>query len=124
MSTLNSVNTNITAQIALASLNTTTAQLAATQKQISTGFRVADATDDGAAYAIAQSIRSTAGALTTANQQLGNVTGLLETTKSGLNNVSNTMASMRDVLVKLSNSGLNVADRANYVTQYTNLAKN
>ena len=35
-------------------------------------------TDDGAAYAIAQSIRSTVGALTSANQQLGTVTGLLD----------------------------------------------
>ena len=63
---------------------------------------MADATDDGAAYAVAQSVRSTVGALTTANQQLGSVQGLLSTTESGLNDVSNTMASMRDVLIKLS----------------------
>jgi len=47
---LNSVNTNVGAQIALQSLNITSSQLAATEKQISTGYRVADATDDGAAY--------------------------------------------------------------------------
>ena len=96
---LSSVNTNMGAMVALQSLDATEAQLAATQKQISTGYRVADATDDGAAYAVAQGIRSTVGALTTANQQLGNVQGLLSTTQSGLNNISNTMASMRDVLV-------------------------
>ena len=55
------------------------------QKQISTGYRVADATDDGAAYAVAQSVRSSVSALTTANQQLGNVQGLLSTTSSALN---------------------------------------
>ena len=82
-----------------------------TQKQISTGYRVADSTDDGAAYAIAQSIRSTVGALTSANQQLGNVQGLLSTTQSGLNNVSNMMASMRDVLVKLADSSVSGSDR-------------
>ena len=96
---LNSVNTNVGAMIALQSLNRTNADLAATQKRVSTGYRVADATDDGAAYAVAQSVRSTVGALTTANQQLGNVQGLLATTQSGLNDISNTMASMRDVLV-------------------------
>ena len=48
---LNSVNTNMGAMIALESLNTTNSQLAAAQKQVSTGYRVADATDDGAAYA-------------------------------------------------------------------------
>jgi len=47
---LNSVNTNMGAMIALESLNRTNADLAATQKRVSTGSRVADATDDGAAY--------------------------------------------------------------------------
>ena len=67
---------------------------------------MADSTDDGAAYAVAQSVRSTVGALTTANQQLGNVQGLLSTTQSGLNDISNTMASMRDVLVKLADGNV------------------
>ena len=102
---VNSVNTNVGAMIALQSLNETNSALAATEKQVSTGYRVADATDDGAAYAVAQSVRSSVGALTTANQQLGTVQGLLSTTQSGLNNISNTMASMRDVLVNLSNGG-------------------
>jgi flagellin len=88
---LNSVNTNVGAIIALQSLNRTNTDLAGVQKKVSTGFRVADSTDDGAAYAVAQSVRSTIGALTTANQQLGNVQGLLSTTQSGLNDVSKTM---------------------------------
>jgi flagellin len=71
---LESVNTNMGAMVALQSLENTQQQLSVTQKQISTGFRVADSTDDGAAYAIAQSIRSNVGALTSANQQLGTVT--------------------------------------------------
>jgi flagellin len=45
----NSINTNNNATIALESLNITQSQIASTQKQISTGYRVADATDDGAA---------------------------------------------------------------------------
>ncbi|HVY16493.1 MAG TPA: flagellin [Rhodopila sp.] len=121
---LNSVNTNMTAMIALQSLDATNTQLAITQKQISTGYRVADSTDDGAAYAIAQNIRSTVGALTSANQQLGNVQGLLTTTQSGLTNISNTMASMRDVLVKLSDGNVQSTDRTNYEQQYKSLLGN
>ncbi len=121
---LNSVNTNMGAMIALQSLNRTNSQLAATQKQISTGYRVADATDDGAAYAVAQSVRSTVGALTSANQQLGTVQGLLSTTESSLNDVSNTMASMRDVLVKLSDSNVSGTQRSQYIAQYTSLTAN
>jgi flagellin len=122
--TLNSVNTNIGAMIALESLEATQSQLAATQKQISTGYRVADSTDDGAAYAIAQSIRSTVGALTSANQQLGNATGLLTTTQTGLNNISNEMASMRDVLLKLGDSSVQGTDRTDYEEQYTQMLAN
>jgi flagellin len=115
---LNSVNTNTGAMIALQSLNETQSQLAVTQKQISTGYRVADSTDDGAAYAIAQSVRSTVGALTTANQQLGGVNGLLSTTQSSLNDISNTMASMRDVLTALSNGNTTGSARTDYEQQY------
>jgi flagellin len=91
---------------------------------VSTGFRVADSTDDGAAYAIAQGVRSTVGALTSANQQLGNVQGLLSTTQSGMNDISNTMASMRTVLLKLADPSVIGNDRANYISQYTTLLAN
>jgi flagellin len=124
MSLLNSVNTNIGAMIALESLNNTNTQLAAAQKQVSTGYRVADSTDDGAAYAIAQNVRSTVGALTSANQQLGDVQGLLSTTQTSMNNISDTMASMRDVLVKLADSSVTANDRTNYVNQYDSLLAN
>ncbi len=121
---LESVNTNLGAMVALKSLESTQAQLATTQKQISTGFRVADSSDDGAAYAIAQSIRSTVGSLTSANQQLGSVQGLLQTTQSGLNDISNTMASMRDVLVKLSDNSLTSSQQGDYKAQYASLLAN
>jgi flagellin len=121
---LNSVNTNMSAMVALQSLDATNSDLQEVQKQVSTGFRVSDAVDDGAAYAVAQSVRSTVGALTSANQQLGNSQGLLSTTMTGLNHMTNTMASMRDVLVKLSDSSVTGADRTNYSAQYTSMLHN
>ena len=121
---INSVNTNESAMIALQTLDATNSTLRVVQKAVSTGFRVSDAVDDGAAYAIAQGIRSTSGALTSANQQLGTSQGLLATTMSGLNNISNTMTSMRDVLVKLSDSSVTGADRTNYTAQYSSMLAN
>ena len=121
---LNSVNTNMGAMVALQSMESTQQQMSVVQKQISTGYRVADSTDDGAAYAIAQSVRSSVGALTSANQQLGNVKGLLSTTQSGLNNVSNMMGSMRDVLVKLADSNVQGAQRTDYQKQYSSMLAN
>src|SRR5271154_1085447 len=122
--TIDSVNTNVGAMIALDSLNATNTQLNAVQKQVSTGYRVADATDDGAAYAVAQSVRSSVGALTSANQQLGTVQGLLSTTQSGLNDVSNTMSSMGDVLVKLADGNVSGDQRTQYTAQYNSLLEN
>ena len=110
--------------IALEALNSTNSQLNAVQKQISTGYRVADATDDGAAYAVAQSVRSTVGALTTANQQLGSAQGLLSTTSSALNDISNLMSSMRDVLVSLSNGTPKATNARSTSSQYNSLLAN
>jgi flagellin len=121
---LNSVNTNLAASIALQSLNSTTSQLQSVQKQISTGFRVADATDDGAAFAVAQRVRSDVGALTSANQQLGNVKGLLSTTLSGLTDASNKLSDARNVLVKLADSNTQGAQRTQYIQQYQALVSN
>ena len=115
---LNSINTNNNAAIALQSLNETSSALQATEKQISTGYRVADATDDGAAYAVAQQVRSDVGALTTANQQLGSAKGLITTTISSLNDVSNALGNVRQTLVNLSGKDLDATTRATDIAQF------
>lgn len=118
---MNSVNTNMGAQVALQSLNRTNDALAMTQKRVSTGFRVADAKDDGAAFAVAQSVRSDIAGLTSANEQMGSVQGILDTTLAGLNKVSETMTSIRSVLVKLADGTLSETQRDQYEAQYESL---
>ena len=85
---------------------------------------MADATDNGAAYAVAPRVRSDVSALTTANQQLGGVQGLLSTTSTSLNDVQNTMSSMRDVLVALASGNVSGNQRTQYEAQYTSLLAN
>lgn len=116
-----SVNTNAGALIALQSLSVTSSQLASTEKQISTGYRVADATDDGAAYAVAQRVRSDVGALTSANQQLGNVKGLVTTTVAGLTAASDTINQLNAVVIKLADGNTQGSQRTQYQTQFSNL---
>ncbi|MBR0642208.1 flagellin [Plastoroseomonas hellenica] len=118
---LNSVNTNNGAMVALQSLNRTNSALEATQKRISTGFRVADAKDDGAAFAVAQTVRSQVAGLTAANEQLGGVKGILDTALSSLGKVSDTMTELRTTLVRLADDTLNTEQRAQYEAQYTDL---
>lgn len=117
----NSVNTNIGAQVALQSLNRTNESLAMTQKRVSTGYRVADAKDDGAAFAVAQSVRADIAGLTSANEQMGSVKGILDTTLAGLNKVSETMSQIRGVLVKLADGTLSDSQRTQYQSQYDSL---
>ncbi len=115
---LNSINTNNNASIALQSLNATSSALQATEKKISTGYRVADATDDGAAYAVAQQVRSDVGALTTANQQLGSAKGLVSTTISSLNDVSNKLGEVRQTLLDLSSTTSDATTRNTNIGKY------
>jgi flagellin len=118
---LNSVNTNMGAMVALQSLNRTNEALNVTQKRISTGLRVNDAKDDGAAFAVAQAVRADVAGLSAANEQLGGVKGILDTALSGLNKVSDTMIKVRETLVRLADDTLNADQRAQYEAQYTAL---
>lgn len=118
---LNSVNTNIAAQVALQSLNVTNSQLQTTQKRISTGLRVADATDDGAAFAVAQRVRADTGALTTVNQQLGSAKGLVDTTITGLTSISNSVADAKKLLIEIGDNSISDDQRNQYIASYKSL---
>jgi flagellin len=120
---LNSVNTNIAAQVALQSLNTTTTQLQSVQKAISTGYRVADATDDGGAFSVAQRVRGDVAAITTVNQQLGNAKGLVGTALSSLTTISNYLTSAKSLLVDIGNASIPQAQRDQYVASYKSLVQ-
>jgi flagellin len=118
---LNSVNTNLAAMTALQSLNRTNDALGVVQKRVSTGFRVADAKDDGGAFAVAQTVRGDVAGLTAANEQLGGLKGILDVTLQGLGQVSKTMVELRTVLTRLADGTINDAQRAQYEQQYTQL---
>ena len=118
---LNSVNTNTNAFIALQSLNETSTALSAAQKQISTGYRVSDAFDDGAAFAVAQKVRSDVSGLTAVNQQLGNAQGLVDVANTALTTISNSFATAKQLLVDIANASTSTDQRAQYVTQYQQL---
>ena len=121
---MNSVNTNIGAMVALQSLNRTNDELAGVQKRISTGLRVADAQDDGAAFAVAERIRGDMAATTSANQQLGAVKGLLEVSRSSLENVSTSLIKLKELMVKLADGGINAEQRSQYQGQVKELTNN
>ncbi|MCA3279780.1 MAG: flagellin, partial [Roseomonas sp.] len=81
---ITSVITNTGAMTALQSLNRTNDALSVVQKRISTGYRVADAKDDGGAFAVAQTVRSDTASLTAVNEQLGGLRGLVDVSLTAL----------------------------------------
>jgi flagellin len=121
---LNSIITNDSAQVALASLNNIASELGATQKAVSTGYIVADATDNGAAFAVAQNVRSSVAGLTAANQQLGNASGLVSVTSTALTNISTTLTNARQTLVALSGSSVTADQRTQDIAQYQSYMQN
>ena len=121
---MNSIITNIGAQVALQSLNKTQDDLSVTQKRISTGLRVADSRDDGAAFAVAERVRGEMAATTSANEQLGAAKGLLDVTRSSLENVSKSLIKLREIVVKLADGGITAEQRTQYQTQAKELTNN
>ncbi|MCA3322218.1 MAG: flagellin [Roseomonas sp.] len=118
---LTSINTNIGAMTALQSLNRTNDALAQVQKRISTGYRVADARDDGGAYAVAQTVRSNSSALTAVNEQMGGLRGLVDVSLTALEEVSKTMIEIRSVLTRLADGTVGDQARDQYNQQYDQL---
>ncbi|MGG5812537.1 flagellin [Falsiroseomonas sp. CW058] len=118
---MNSIATNSGAMVALQALNRTNDELSVVQKRVSTGMRVSDAKDDGAAYTVAQQVRADMGAITSANEQLGGSKGILDTTIAGLQKVSETMVQIKSVLGKIGDSRVTGEERAGYNLQFSAL---
>ncbi len=115
---INSVRTNLGAQVAMQSLGATTAQLLAAQKRVSTGLRVADAADDGPAFAVAQRVRADVGALTAANQQLGRARALVDTARDALTAISGSLVDAESLLVHIADGNISPFERDQHVGAY------
>src|SRR6185312_1071915 len=68
---MSSINTNVAAMVALQTLTQTNKSLTEIQKRISTGLRVAEASDNAAYWSIATTMRSDTAALSTVQDALG-----------------------------------------------------
>src|SRR5690606_16360489 len=80
-----SIKTNASAMTALASLQATNKNLETTQNRISTGYRVASASDNAAYWSIATTMRSDNKAISTVKDALGLGAAKVDTAYTGLN---------------------------------------
>jgi flagellin len=110
----NSVNTNIGALVALSSLRSTNADLDKTSKRIQTGFRVADAQDDAAVFAVAQGIRGNVKAYASVQSSLAAGEGLGQVTGAALTGISNLVGDLKAKFANLADGSLTAEQRTTY----------
>jgi flagellin len=110
----NSVNTNVGALVALSSLRTTNASLDVTSKRVQTGFRVADASDDAAVFAVAQGIRGNIKAYASVQSSLAAGEGLGQVTAAALTGISNLIGDIKAKFANLADGSLTTDQRTVY----------
>ena len=115
------INTNVGAMVALRNLSSVNSALEMTQKKISTGYKVADAYDDGASWAVAQSLRGQMNAITAVNERLAVGKGMVDVAVKAGENISSAMLQVQTVLTKLADGSMTGSDRTNYEAQYNAL---
>jgi flagellin len=91
--------TNASALTALQSLNATNKALEMTQTRISTGYRVAEASDNAAYWSIATTMRSDNAALSTVQDSLGLGASKVDTAYTGMNKALDTVDQIKVKLV-------------------------
>ncbi len=109
---LNSINTNAGALVALQSLNATNSQLETAQNQISTGLRVAGATDDGSIWAIAQGQRSQVSSLGAVTDSLNRASSVLDVAVTAGQTISDLLNQLKSKALEASDTSLSTSDRS------------
>jgi len=126
-----SVNTNNGAAVALQYLNLTQGALNKTQSAINSGLRVANARDDGAAFAIAQNQRGAVAGYTSVINSINNGTSAIDVALSAGQSISDLLIQMKQKALSAADSSLDTASRqalnANFTAlrdQITTIVKN
>jgi flagellin len=103
---MTSLNTNASAMTALQTLSMTNKNLAVTQSRISTGFRVAEASDNAAYWSIATTMRSDNKALSTVQDALGLGAAKVDTAYTGINSAIEVVDEIKAKLVAAREPGV------------------
>ena len=103
---MTSINTNRAAMTALQSLNVTNGRLEDVQQRISTGLRVASASDNAAYWSIATTMKSDNSSLSTVQDALGLGSATVDVTYTAMNTAIESTKAIKDKLVAARQSGV------------------
>lgn len=120
---LNSVNTNVGAMIALQSLGAINGELSKVLRRISTGLKVSSARDDPATWAIAQTQRAESRSLTAVTGSLQRGQSIVDVAISGAESISDLLMQMKEKALAASDTTLSASDKAALNEDYVALRK-
>ncbi len=103
---INSINTNISAQVALQFLNGTNREMDTVQNRVSTGLKVNGAVDDASSFAIAQGLRGDVKAYSAVSQGLANGRGVATIALSVATSISDIISDVKKKIIE----GMNAAN--------------
>jgi flagellin len=116
-----SVNTNTGAAVALQYLTMTQGNLDKTQSAINSGYKVANARDDGAIYAIAQNQRGNVAGYTAVINSINNATSAVDVALSAGQSISDLLIQMKQKALAAADSSLDTASRQALNANFTAL---
>mgnify|MGYP001386352121 CR=1 FL=1 len=116
-----SVNTNYGAMIALQNLNETNAKLAGTQNRINTGLRINGPKDNGAVWAIAQSMRMDIQALGAVTQSLNRAISVTDTAVAAGTSISELLKDMKEKALAARDPSIDQNSRDVYNSEFVSL---
>lgn len=115
---MNSINTNMGAMVALRNMSSVNSELAGVQNRVSTGLKVSSATDDGAAFAVAQGLRGDIKAYESVNEQLSMAKGTVSVALEASTQISDTLNDLQSTLTKMADENVTGDARAQYNADY------
>ena len=117
----NKVNTNVTAMEARLSLNKINAELGNSRLKLSTGFKINNAEDDSAGFAIATKLRSRIAGLEQALQNVSDAKSVMDIVEGSYSSIMDNLIEMKGLATQAANDTLSAAERTLIAKQINGL---
>ena len=118
----NKVNTNVTAMEARLSLNKINAELGNSRLKLSTGYKINNAEDDSAGFAIATKLRSRIAGLEQALQNVSDAKSVLDIVEGSYSSIMDNLIEMKGLATQGANDTLSSAERTLIAKQINGLS--
>ena len=112
------VNTNLFSLTAQRNLSNVSTRLGGNFGRLSSGLRIANASDDAAGLGISERMRAQIRSLQQAGRNAGDGVSLVQTAEGALDELSGNLVRMRELAVQASNGTMTDADRAVIDTEF------